>query len=116
MLTKIELIHQEFSGKVPHPELHGGKKPKNTWAQLEDSGMGFLEFVERHNLEHEEGNIFPSLIQFLRDTIKTKVDARKAHLSGIDRALREHLGAYRVGETTKEAIDQVGDKLNAGGS
>src|SRR5439155_11458147 len=24
--TKIELIHQEFSAKVPHPELHGGKK------------------------------------------------------------------------------------------
>jgi hypothetical protein len=65
VLTKIELIHQEFSGKVPHPELHGGKKPKNTWAQLEDSGMGFLEFVEKHGLEHEEGNVFSYLIRVM---------------------------------------------------
>ena len=27
-LTKIELIFGEFAGKVPHPELHGGKRPR----------------------------------------------------------------------------------------
>ena len=37
-LTKIELIHSEFSSKVPHPELHGGKRAKDVWAQLEDGG------------------------------------------------------------------------------
>jgi len=64
-LTKIEIIHAEFGGKVPHPELHGGKKPKNTWAQLEESGLGFLEFVEKHGLEHEEGNLFSYLIRVM---------------------------------------------------
>jgi superfamily II DNA/RNA helicase len=64
-LTKIEVIHGEFSGKVPHPELHGGKKPKTTWAQLEDSGVGFLEFVEKHSLEHEEGNLFTYLVRVM---------------------------------------------------
>ncbi len=65
VLDRIELIHQELSSKIPHPELHGGKKAKNTWATLEDSGMGFLEFVERHHLEHEEGNLFSYLIRVM---------------------------------------------------
>jgi hypothetical protein len=64
-LTKIEQIHAEFGAKVPHPELHGGKKPKNTWAQLEDTGLGFLEFVEKHGLEHEEGNLFSYLVRVM---------------------------------------------------
>ncbi len=64
-LTRVEIIHNELSGRIPHPELHGGKKPKNVWAQLEDSGMGFLEFVERHHLEHEEGNLFSYLIRVM---------------------------------------------------
>lgn len=65
VLTKIELIHAEFAAKVPHSELHGGKKAKNTWAQLEESGLGFLEFVEKHNLEHEEGNLFSYLVRVM---------------------------------------------------
>jgi hypothetical protein len=64
-LTKIELIHSEFSGKVPHPELHGGKKPKSVWAQLEDSGLTFLEFVDKHGLDHEEGNLFSYLVRVM---------------------------------------------------
>jgi hypothetical protein len=64
-LTKIEQIHQEFSAAVPHPELHGGKKPKNVWAQLEDAGAGFVEFVEKHGLEHEEGNLFSYLVRVM---------------------------------------------------
>jgi hypothetical protein len=65
VLTKVEQIHQELSGKLPHPELHGGKKAKTTWAQLEESGMTFLEFVERHHLEHEEGNLFSYLVRVM---------------------------------------------------
>ena len=64
-LTKIEVIHQELSGKLPHPELHGGKKAKNVWATLEDSGLQFLEFVEKHHLEHEEGNLFSYLVRVM---------------------------------------------------
>jgi hypothetical protein len=63
--TKIELIQQEFAAAVPHPELHGGKKPKTVWAQLEESGLGFLEFVERHGLEHEEGSLFSYLVRIM---------------------------------------------------
>ncbi|MGE5181683.1 MAG: DEAD/DEAH box helicase [Acidobacteriota bacterium] len=68
--TKIEVIHGEFSAKVPHPELHGGKKPKTIWAQLEDSGQGFLEFVEKHALEHEEGNLFSYLVRVMNFAAK----------------------------------------------
>jgi hypothetical protein len=64
-LTKVEIIHSEFAGKVPHPELHGGKRVKNTWAQLEDSGLSFLEFVDKHHLEHEEGNLFSYLVRVM---------------------------------------------------
>ncbi len=63
--TKIELLHQEFSSKIPHPELHGGKKPKTTWAQLEESGLTFMEFSDKHGLEHEEGNLFSYLIRVM---------------------------------------------------
>ncbi len=69
-LTKIEIIHNEFSGKVPHPELHGGKKAKTVWAQLEESGLGFMEFVEKHSLEHEEGNLFSYLIRVMNFATK----------------------------------------------
>ncbi|HEX7840759.1 MAG TPA: DUF3516 domain-containing protein, partial [Kofleriaceae bacterium] len=64
-LTKVETIQAELAAKVPHPELHGGRKPKTVWATLEDSGMNFLEFVERHGLEHEEGNLFSYLVRVL---------------------------------------------------
>ncbi len=43
--TRIEVIHGEMSAKVPHPELHGGKKPKSVWAKIEDGKRGFLDFV-----------------------------------------------------------------------
>ena len=63
--TKIELIHQELGAKLPHPELHGGKKIKNVWARLEDGGIGFVEFVEQNHLEHEEGNLFSYLVRVM---------------------------------------------------
>jgi hypothetical protein len=65
VLDKVELIHQELASKIPHPELHGGKKAKNVWATLEDSGLNFIEFVERHHLEHEEGNLFSYLVRVM---------------------------------------------------
>ncbi|HEY4056023.1 MAG TPA: helicase-related protein, partial [Kofleriaceae bacterium] len=64
-LTRIEVIHSEFNAAVPHPELHGGKKAKNTWAQLEESGLTFTEFVDKHGLEHEEGNLFSYLVRVM---------------------------------------------------
>jgi hypothetical protein len=63
--TRIEVIHQEMSAKVPHPELHGGKKPKNVWARMEDGNHGFLDFVAAHGLQHEEGNLVTYLIRVM---------------------------------------------------
>jgi len=68
--TKTELIFAEFSKVVPHPELHGGKRPKTTWAQLEESQLGFLEFVEKHHLQHEEGNLFSYLVRVMNFATK----------------------------------------------
>ncbi|HSD90291.1 MAG TPA: DEAD/DEAH box helicase [Kofleriaceae bacterium] len=65
VLTKVETIHQELGAKVPHPELHGGKKPKTVWARMEESGKGFVEFVEANRLEHEEGNLFTYLVRVM---------------------------------------------------
>ncbi|MFT3692250.1 MAG: DEAD/DEAH box helicase [Kofleriaceae bacterium] len=91
VLTKIELIHQEFSSKIPHPELHGGKKPKNTWAQLEESGMGFLEFVEKHGLEHEEGNLFSYLIRVMNFAQKMGEASGLSELNDMGERVRDLL-------------------------
>ncbi len=61
----IELMHQRFSATVPHPQLHGGKMYKNIWAQIEDGNLTFLDFVERHRLQHEEGSLFSYLIRVM---------------------------------------------------
>jgi hypothetical protein len=65
VLTKIEEVHQQFSAAVPHPELHGGKRAKSVWAIMEDENVGFIEFVEREHLEHEEGNLFSYLVRVM---------------------------------------------------
>jgi hypothetical protein len=64
-LGRIELIHQAFAAAVPHPELHGGKVHKNIWAQMEDQDLFFMEFVDKHGLAHEEGNLFSYLIRVM---------------------------------------------------
>jgi hypothetical protein len=91
-LTKIELIHGEFSGKVPHPELHGGKKPKNVWAQLEDSGISFLEFIERHGLEHEEGNLFSYLVRVMNFAQKLYEASQLSELEDMADRVKKLLG------------------------
>jgi hypothetical protein len=64
-LTRIELVHQQFSAEVPHPQLHGGKRYKNIWAQMEDNDLAFVDFVDRHRLQHEEGSLFSYLIRVM---------------------------------------------------
>ncbi|MFO0728812.1 MAG: DEAD/DEAH box helicase [Myxococcota bacterium] len=99
-LTNAEKLHSSFGGVVPHPELHGGKSPKNVWAKMEDEQLGFLPFVERFELEREEGSLFSYLARvmkaakMLRDvtgiedfgTIDTRV---RNVLSEIDRRVLE---------------------------
>jgi hypothetical protein len=91
-LTKIELIHSEFAAKVPHPELHGGKKPKAVWAQLEDGGFSFLEFVEKHHLEHEEGNLFSYLIRVMNFAQKLYEASQLSELEDMAERVKKLLG------------------------
>jgi superfamily II DNA/RNA helicase len=65
-LTPVEKLHAEFVAPLPHQELHGGKKAKTIWAQMEDGELGFMDFVEKHNLAYEEGNLFSYLARVMR--------------------------------------------------
>jgi hypothetical protein len=96
VLTKIELIHQEFASKVPHPELHGGKKPKNVWAQLEDGGFGFVEFVEKHGLEHEEGNLFSYLVRVMNFAQKLGQASQLTEFADMAERVKKILGGIDV--------------------
>ncbi|WP_428261091.1 DEAD/DEAH box helicase [Haliangium sp.] len=64
-LSLVERLHQQFASEIPHPQLHGGKSFKNIWAQIEDENLTFLDFVERHALEHEEGSLFSYLVRVM---------------------------------------------------
>ncbi len=96
VLTKVELIHQEFSSKVPHPELHGGKKPKSIWAQLEESGLGVLDFVEKHGLEHEEGNLFSYLVRVMNFANKLGEASQLSELGDMGERVRKLLGRIDI--------------------
>ncbi|TNE50456.1 MAG: DEAD/DEAH box helicase [Deltaproteobacteria bacterium] len=65
-LTHIETIHQKFLSYVPHPELHGRKRPKEVWKIMESKRMSFMDFVERHDLTEEEGSLFSYLSRLIK--------------------------------------------------
>jgi hypothetical protein len=90
-LTKMELIHQEFSRQVPHPELHGGKSPKTIWATIEDENIGFLEMVDRNRLAHEEGNLFTYLARVMKVARKIHEATGLEQLGDIERRIRSYL-------------------------
>lgn len=99
-LTASELLHQTFVGLVPHPELHGGKTPKNVWAKLEDEGHSFESFVERYDLSREEGSLFTYLARVAKAAKMlaevTKVDV----FATVDENVRKVLSVIdpRIGE------------------
>jgi hypothetical protein len=90
-LTKMELIHQEFASEVPHPELHGGKRPKTIWATIEDENIGFLEMVDRHRLAHEEGNLFTYLARVMKVAGKIHEATGLEQLADLERRIRSYL-------------------------
>ena len=90
-LTRMELIHQEFSHQVPHPELHGGKGAKTIWATIEDENIGFLEMVDRHRLAHEEGNLFTYLARVMKVARKIHEATGLEQLAEIERRIRSYL-------------------------
>jgi hypothetical protein len=61
--SRMEEALGRFCALVPHPEIHGGKKQKRIWAIMDDERLGFLDFVTREGLEHEEGSLFTYLVR-----------------------------------------------------
>jgi len=101
-LSKIELIHQEFSARVPHPELHGGKSAKRIWATIEEEGLGFLEVVDRHRLAHEEGNLFTYLARTMKVAKKIHEATGLEQLGELERRIRSYLAVVEA-----RLIDQM---------
>jgi hypothetical protein len=102
-LTPVEKLHAEFVARVPHPELHGGKVAKTVWAQMEDEDLGFMDFVEKHGLETEEGNLFSYLARVMKfarmlgeatglDEFKNLDSNVRKRLSVVDERVLEELG------------------------
>jgi hypothetical protein len=102
-LTPVEALHAELVARVPHPELHGGKTAKAIWAEIEDEGLSFMDFVEKHGLETEEGNLFSYLARVMKfarmlgeatdlDEFKNLDAAVRRKLSVVDERVLEELG------------------------
>ena len=92
VLSKMEEIHAAFVGEVPHPELHGGKRQKVVWAAIVASEDGFLEFVDRHNMSHEEGSLFSYLSRCARVS-KSLFEATKLDgFAALEERIRRYLG------------------------
>ncbi len=68
--SKVEEALSRFQHAVPHPEVHGGKKQKRIWSRMEDEGLGFIDFVEREGLQHEEGSLFSYLVRCMNTARK----------------------------------------------
>jgi hypothetical protein len=68
--SKVEEALSRFQHAVPHPEVHGGKKQKRIWAMMEDAQQGFIDFVEREGLQHEEGSLFSYLVRCMNTARK----------------------------------------------
>jgi len=66
ILSRPEMVHQEFASVLPHPELHGGKVQKAIWSQMIDEGTSFTDFVGNHDLAHEEGSLFSYLARVMK--------------------------------------------------
>ena len=115
-LGPIEQQHAAFLARLPHPELHGGKKQKKIWALMEEEQLSFMDLVERENLVTEEGNLFSYLIRVAKfakmlheatqlDELRVLEDAVRRNLSVIDaRVVEEVLRAEaKAGPTSASA-------------
>jgi len=92
-LTPIERVHQDFAGKLPHAELHGGKQPKGVWAEIEAGEHTFMDFVEKEGLAHEEGSLFSYLARVMRTARMLHDATTLPALGDLHAAIRERLAA-----------------------
>jgi len=102
-LTPVEKLHSEFVARLPHPELHGGKTAKAIWTEMETEDLAFMDFVEKHGLETEEGNLFSYLARVMKfarmlgeatglDEFKNLDSAVRRKLSVVDERVLAELG------------------------
>jgi hypothetical protein len=90
-LGAIEQIHQLFASQVPHPELHGGKSQKKIWAMMEEEQLSFLDFVEKHGLDHEEGSLFTYLARVMKTARMLHEVTEIEHFHIMETKIREKL-------------------------
>ena len=92
-LGPIEILHNEFLGRLPHPELHGGKQHKEIWKTLEAEELSFMDFVERHHLAPEEGNLFTYLARVMKIARALKEATGLSEFEALEGRIRGKLGA-----------------------
>lgn len=101
-LTAVEKIFQEFIAAVPHPELHGGKSRKDVWARMEEADLGFMAFVDHHDLKYEEGSLFSYLIRVMKFSEKLYEATQMGQFRDLAERVRRRLLEVesRLGETS----------------
>ncbi|MBK8014417.1 MAG: DEAD/DEAH box helicase [Deltaproteobacteria bacterium] len=92
-LTPIELIHQAFCQKLPHPELHGGKTNKAIWAEMQSDDLTFLDYVQRHGLAEEEGQLFTYLARVMNTARMLFEVTKMAEFDALQGRVRARLAA-----------------------
>jgi hypothetical protein len=102
-LTPIELVHEEFAAKLPHPELHGGKVAKAIWTEMEDGKLSFMDFVEKHGLEYEEGSLFTYLARVMKIARMLNQATEVGHFESLEKAVRQCLA-----EVDPRVLEEVG--------
>jgi hypothetical protein len=90
-LTPVEQLHAEFAARLAHPELHGGKVAKAIWTEMEDGGHAFMDMVEKHGLEVEEGNLFTYLARVMKIARMLKLATGVAHFASLEEVVRKRL-------------------------
>jgi hypothetical protein len=92
-LTSMELLHRDFESRIPHPELHGGKRAKRIWAEIEDDDLTFTDYVDRHQLDDEEGSLFTYLARVMRAAKMLDEATGQPHFATVESAIRHKLAA-----------------------
>jgi hypothetical protein len=92
-LGPIEILHHEFLGRLPHPELHGGKQPKGIWKLLAADDVSFMDLVEQHNLALEEGNLFSYLSRVMKIARALKEATGLDEFGALETRIRQKLAA-----------------------
>lgn len=89
--SQAELIHQAFTAKLAHPELHGGKAQKTVWAEIEDGDMTFTDYVQEHDLGMEEGSLFTYLARVMKAARMLHEVVGLKHFSQLELRIRHKL-------------------------